>query len=119
MTPAGARATKDRLLTAAAALFAEHGFHGTKIRDIAARARVNVAAGNYHYGSKKALYLSVLRAQFAGVRATLRARGAAPAEHELRALPRRRLAALLRARVNVMLEVLIGPPPGVHGTLMQ
>src|SRR5436309_3188161 len=47
MTPAGARATKDRLLTAAAALFAEHGFHGTKIRDIAARARVNVAAQAY------------------------------------------------------------------------
>ena len=111
--------TKDRLLAAAGELFAERGFHRTTVRDIAARARVNVAAGNYHYGSKKALYLSVLRAQFAGVRAALRARGAAPAEDELRALPRRRLAALLRARVNVMLEVLIGPPPGLHGTLMH
>src|SRR5437667_1975789 len=119
MTPAGARATKDRLLTAAAALFAEHGFHGTKIRDIAARARVNVAAGNYHYGSKKALYLSVLRAQFAQVRATLRARGALVVEDELERLSRRQLVALLRARVNVMLDLLVGPPPGVHGTLMQ
>src|SRR6059058_3729058 len=118
MTPAGARATKDRLLTAAAALFAEHGFHGTKIRDIAARARVNVAAGNYHYGSKRALYLAVLRAQFADVRATLRARGAAVPEGELGGLSRRQLVALLRARVSVMLDLLIGPP-GVHGTLMQ
>jgi len=56
--------TKDRLLTAASELFAERGFHRTTVRDIAARAQVNVAAGNYHYGSKRALYLAVLRAQF-------------------------------------------------------
>ena len=111
--------TKDRLLTAAAELFAERGFHRTTVRDIAARARVNVAAGNYHYGSKRALYLAVLRAQFADVRATLRARGAAVPEGELRGLSRRQLAALLRTRVNVMLDLLIGPPPGLHGTLMH
>ena len=111
--------TKDRLLTAAAELFAERGFHRTTVRDIAARARVNVAAGNYHYGSKRALYLAVLRAQFADVRATLRARGAAVPEGELRGLSRRQLAALLRTRLNVMLDLLIGPPPGLHGTLMH
>ena len=110
--------TKDRLLAAASELFAERGFHRTTVRDIAARARVNVAAGNYHYGSKRALYLAVLRAQFADVRATLRARGAAVPEGELGGLSRRQLVALLRARVSVMLDLLIGPP-GVHGTLMQ
>src|SRR5439155_1476989 len=83
---------KDRLLAAAAALFAERGFHGTKIRDIAARARVNVAAGNYHYGSKKALYLAVLRAQFAAIRASLAARGATRSPSELARLGRRELA---------------------------
>src|SRR5439155_644641 len=36
-----------------------------------------------------------------------------------RALSRRQLAALLRTRVNVMLDLLIGPPPGLHGTLMH
>ena len=111
--------TKDRLLAAASELFAERGFHRTTVRDIAARARVNVAAGHYHYGSKRALYLAVLRAQFADVRATLQARGAAVPEGELRALSRRQLAALLRTRVNVMLDLLIGPPPGLHGTLMH
>ena len=111
--------TKDRLLAAASELFAERGFHRTTVRDIAARARVNVAAGHYHYGSKRALYLAVLRAQFADVRATLRARGAAVPEGELRGLSRRQLAALLRTRVNVMLDLLIGPPPGLHGTLMH
>jgi AcrR family transcriptional regulator len=111
--------TKDRLLAAAGELFAERGFHGTTIRDIAARAGVNVAAGNYHYGSKKALYLEVLRANFAEIRALLRARGAARPEGQLPRLSRRRLVALLRARITVMMELLIGPPPGLHGTLMQ
>ena len=106
-------------MAAASELFAERGFHRTTVRDIAARARVNVAAGHYHYGSKRALYLAVLRAQFADVRATLQARGAAVPEGELRALSRRQLAALLRTRVNVMLDLLIGPPPGLHGTLMH
>lgn len=114
-----ALATKDRLLAAATTLFAERGFHGTTIRDIAERAGVNVAAGNYHFGSKKGLYLEVLRAQFAQTRALLRARGAACSASELASLSRKELAAVFRARVGVMLDILIGPPPGVHGTLMQ
>ncbi|TMB60356.1 MAG: DUF1956 domain-containing protein [Deltaproteobacteria bacterium] len=111
--------TKDRLLAAASELFAERGFQRTTVRDIAARARVNVAAGNYHYGSKRKLYLEVLRAQFTAIRALLRARGAALPEGALERLRRRQLVALLRARVNVMLDLLIGPPPGLHGTLMH
>jgi TetR/AcrR family transcriptional regulator, regulator of cefoperazone and chloramphenicol sensitivity len=113
------RPTKDRLLAAAGALFAERGFHRATVRDIAARAGANVAAGNYHYGSKKALYLEVLRAQFAEIRAVLQARGASRPASELTRLSRRELTALLRARVNVMLDLLIGPTPGVHATLMQ
>ena len=113
------RDTKDRLVAAATALFAERGFHGTTVRDIAERAGANVAAGNYHYGSKKALYLEVLRAQFAEVRALLDARGASPPPAQLARLDRPALVRVLRARVKVMLDMLIGPPPGVHGTLMQ
>ena len=114
-----AQATKDRVLAAATSLFAERGFHRTTVRDIAARAGVNVAAGNYHFGSKKRLYLEVLRAQFAEIRALLRARGAVRSATELARLSRVELAAIFRARVGVMLDLLIGPPPGVHGTLMQ
>jgi AcrR family transcriptional regulator len=106
-------------MAAASALFAERGFHGTKIRDIAGRGAVNVAAGNYHYGSKKALYLAVLRTQFADVRALLARRGGSRAPAELARLSQPRLAALLRTRVRIMLDLLIGPPPGLHGTLMQ
>ena len=73
-----ANETKGRVIAAASALFAERGFHGTTARDIARRATVNVAAGHYHFGSKEALYLEVLRAQFADMTATLEARGARP-----------------------------------------
>jgi AcrR family transcriptional regulator len=119
MTPAARAGTKDRLLAAAAELFAARGFHGTTIRDIAARAGANVAAGHYHYGSKKDLYLEVLRANFAEIRAVLRARGATRPPSELDRLSRPELRAMLQARAVAMLELLIGPPPGLHGTLVQ
>jgi AcrR family transcriptional regulator len=114
-----ARSTRDRLLAAATQLFAERGFHGTTIRDIAERAKVNVAAGNYHYGSKKALYLEVLRAEFAKIRAELRRRGAAPSPAELARLGRPELVELLRRRARTMFALMIGPPPSLHATLMQ
>ncbi|HYD47994.1 MAG TPA: TetR family transcriptional regulator, partial [Terriglobales bacterium] len=63
--------TKDRLLAAAATLFAERGFHGTTMRQLAERGGVNLAASHYHYGSKRDLYLQVLRGQFADIRAEL------------------------------------------------
>ena len=110
--------TRKRLIGAASALFAERGFHGTKARDIAARAGVNLAAGNYHYGSKKELYLEVLRAEFAETRALLKRRGAVRPATELGRLSRQQVVGLLRARARVMLDMLIGPPAGVHGTLM-
>jgi AcrR family transcriptional regulator len=110
--------TRRRLLAAASELFAERGFHGTKVRDIAARAGVNLAAGNYHYGSKKALYLEVLRAQFAETRAMLKRRGAATSARKLDQLSRGAVIALLRTRARVMLDLLLGPPAGVQGTLM-
>jgi AcrR family transcriptional regulator len=119
-TATAPRDTKGRLLAAAAELFAAHGFHGTTIRDIAERAGVNVAAGHYHVGSKKDLYLEVLREEFAKIRAVIAERGATlPPAHVLDGLGRRGLEALLRARMRSMLDVLLGPPPGLHGTLMQ
>ncbi len=119
MSTRSAQDTKARLLAAASDLFAERGFHGTKARDIAERAGVNLAAGNYHYGSKKELYLEVLRAQFAEIRARLDRHGASHPPGGLARLSRRQLAELLRTRCEVMFDLLIGPPAGLHGTLMQ
>ena len=106
------------MLTAAATLFAERGFHGTTVRAIAAHAGVNLAAGNYHYGSKRTLYLEVLRAQFAAIEAELERHGARPAA-DLTRLTRRELEQVLRNRAGVMLNLLVGPPPSLHATLMQ
>lgn len=47
--------TKARILDAAEKLFARKGFHGTSLRGITMEAGVNLAAVNYHFGSKNAL----------------------------------------------------------------
>lgn len=118
MAVAVSRPTPDRLLDAGVELFARHGFHGTSIRDIAERAGANVAAAHYHYGSKEGLYLEVLRAQFAEVRAQLERRGISRPAPALRRASRRELVALLEARIASMLDLLLGPPPAPHGALM-
>lgn len=51
--------TQQRLLDAAEALFAEQGFADTSLRAITARAQANLAAINYHFGSKDALVRAV------------------------------------------------------------
>ncbi len=51
--------TRQRLLDAAEALFAEHGFADTSLRAITARAKANLAAVNYHFGSKDELIRAV------------------------------------------------------------
>ena len=112
------RDTRGRVVAAASALFAERGFHGTTVRDIAQGARVNLAAGHYHFGSKETLYLEVLRAQFADIMAELEQRGARLTAGGKRP-GRAALRELLRTRVAAMLELLLGPPPGLHGTLMM
>src|SRR5438105_5692548 len=53
-------ATKARILDAAEALFVEHGFEATSLRRITAAAGVNLAAVNYHFGSKEELFQAVL-----------------------------------------------------------
>lgn len=107
--------TRQRVLDAASALFAERGFHATTVRDIARRAGVNLAAAHYHFGSKDTLYLEVMRQQFDAVMRSLADRralftGGRPS--------RAALIEMLRERVAVMLEMLLGPPPGLPGTLM-
>lgn len=53
--------TKDRILNAAEVLFAEQGFAGTSLREVTSRADVNIAAVNYHFGSKENLINEVFR----------------------------------------------------------
>jgi AcrR family transcriptional regulator len=50
-----------RIVAAAGEVFGERGFRSTTIRQITARAKVNVAAVNYYFRDKKELYTQVLR----------------------------------------------------------
>jgi len=53
--------TQTRILDAAEELFMQHGFEGASMRMLTARAAVNLAAINYHFGSKDALIEAVFR----------------------------------------------------------
>ena len=50
---------RDRILDAAEALFAERGFDGVTLRQIASSAGVDVALANYHFGKKLELFDAV------------------------------------------------------------
>ncbi len=53
--------TKRAVLDAAERLFAAHGFRATSLRAITSAAAANLGAVNYHFESKDALILAVLR----------------------------------------------------------
>src|SRR3954469_17851570 len=55
------KVTRSKIIKAAARIFAEDGYDGASVRRIVARADVNQAAINYHFGSKEALYRAVLQ----------------------------------------------------------
>lgn len=79
--------TKDRILGAAEELFALNGFSGTSLRQVTTRADVNIAAVNYHFGSKENLVNEVFRRRMDDMSAArlsrlAQARSATPGELE-------------------------------------
>ena len=64
---------KEHIMQVAIELFAEKGFEGTSIRDLAHKADVNIAMVNYYFGSKEKLFEQILtnKAQF--MRSTIEA----------------------------------------------
>jgi AcrR family transcriptional regulator len=63
-----AAARREVIATAATELFAERGYHGTSIEEIARRSGVTPPVVYDHFASKQALYRSLLEAHFAGLR---------------------------------------------------
>lgn len=86
---------QDRVLAAAAAVFAEHGFHRASVRDVVAEARISLA-GLYHYfPSKDVLLHEITIRAFDSLLARL---DAAPAE-----APRERLRTFVRNHLSFFL----------------
>jgi AcrR family transcriptional regulator len=77
--------TRERLLEAAGAVFAEHGFRDATIREICEKAKANVAAVHYHFGDKEELYAAVFDyARSCAVAGFDQVPTAAPAEKRLK-----------------------------------
>ncbi|MCE1240247.1 MAG: TetR family transcriptional regulator [Azonexaceae bacterium] len=53
--------TRERILDTAERLFMAHGYDGTSMRQITSEASVNLAAVNYHFGSKESLMQEAFR----------------------------------------------------------
>jgi AcrR family transcriptional regulator len=60
-SPILAEGTRNKLLDSAGQVFAERGFKAATVREICARAGVNIALVNYHFGDKAVLYEEVLK----------------------------------------------------------
>ena len=91
--------TKDRILDAAEAIFAERGYEAASMRAITGEAGVNLAAGHYHFGSKSGLF-----------RATFERR-----VHEVNAERLERLDELEASHrdavpLELLLDAFLGPP---------
>src|SRR5512132_277597 len=80
-----ARDSRAAIFRAAAREFSDRGYDAAGTDRIAARARVNKAMLYYHFGSKRGLYLEVVRDMVAtvGARARAIADGSGAAEDKL------------------------------------
>ncbi len=95
MTTGKSKEKKQRLLAAAGDVFMEKGFRDATVAEICARAKANVSAVNYHFGSKETLYQETWRHSLTESLKTYPIDGgvsaSAPAEERLRG----QLAALI------------------------
>jgi AcrR family transcriptional regulator len=93
------KVTRHKIIKAAARIFAEDGYDGASIRNIVAKADVNQAAINYHFGSKEGLYRAVLQMALAALLQadvpTAAARAELSREAALRVFIRRQLRPML------------------------
>ncbi len=73
--------TREALIQAGVELFGDYGVEGTTSRMLATASQTNIAAINYHFGSKEGLYLAVV--SWIAERMEAHLRGASPSPREL------------------------------------
>jgi AcrR family transcriptional regulator len=103
--------TRTRLLEAALGHFGHAGYDGANIRAIAAAAGANIAAVNYHFGGKQALYIAVARHIVDQIRLKTWPQGMpAIAEADLARASRAQVKAILRSVVDTAGLTLLASP---------
>lgn len=117
--------TRERILEAASAQFAERGFRRVTVRDICRAATVNLAAVNYHFGDKAGLYREVMQQAIDAIRGTTeearRLGDGHPAEQRLRIFLGtfvRRLLASAQPRVQRLVQREMYEPSGLLDRLV-
>ncbi len=100
--------TRTKILDVAERLIAEKGIEATSLRSIVAEADVNLAAVNYHFGSKNGLVLEVFRRYIGPVNeARLQRLSELKTEHENKPIPIREL---VKAFLLPALEMKLNSP---------
>ncbi|MEZ7969022.1 MAG: TetR family transcriptional regulator [Rubritalea sp.] len=84
---------KEKLIRSAIEVFAEQGYRDGKIANIVKGAGANIAAVNYHFGSKDQLFVAALRQAFADADEIYPSRGGLPDS----ASAEKKIAAVARA----------------------
>lgn len=103
------KGTSASIVEAAETLFAEQGFTETTVRQITSRADVNLAAINYHFGSKKGLiqavaekFLTPLCAELGSMLEQRQVADSSPSLEELLEMLMRALLLVHRENVNAL-----------------
>jgi AcrR family transcriptional regulator len=120
--PTASDPTRDKLLDVAGRIFADRGYRAATIREICIAAGANVAAVNYHFGDKLALYTEVVQhsARAAEIEALQSALSQlAPPEEILRAVVRVRLRSVCRGdrpdwHFRILAHELAQPTPALR-----
>ncbi|SLN76313.1 HTH-type transcriptional repressor NicS [Oceanibacterium hippocampi] len=102
--------SRSRILDAAEALFADHGYDGVSIRQITEAAGVQTSMVNYYFGSKDALWSAVFERRSAHLGESRRSRLDALERHHAPASPP--LESLIDAFVRPILEARLSGDPG-------
>ncbi len=96
--------TKNRLLDCAETLFARDGYHSTSLRLLTEQAKANLAAVNYHFGSKENLLHAVIERHLTPLNAERRTRLEEVMRCSREQSQRPAVANLLRAFIQPPLE---------------